>query len=777
MATGRRLARRPVVVLCTLPLVSVAVLCLAALCAPCPHPLAGRDFSPIVEDRDGNLLRLALTQDHKYRLHTRVADIPPRALEAILAYEDRWFWQHPGVNMLALIRSCAAMLLGGRRMGGSTITMQVARLAFGLKTATITGKLRQIWLALCLERHYDKGDILEAYFSLAPYGGNVEGLAAASQVYFHKWPERLTDAESEALMLVPQNPVARRPATDNATFVSAVRRQWHGDGEYAPLRIFAPADLPFRAPHVCDELLAGRDADSAGTRIRTTISLPLQQKVEHYLSRFVARHASRGLDNAAALLLHWPSMEIRALAGSADFFADGISGQLDGTRARRSPGSTLKPFIFALGLEQGLIHPHTLMLDTPRSFAGYDPENFDRSFRGPIPAAEALRASRNIPALSLAARLRNPNLFGFLKRAGVDFLSSEEHYGLALVLGGAEVTMREMAALYAMLANGGAWQAPRLVRGPTPPSGPAQGGANAVLGLLSPEAAFVTLSMLEDGNPDHRVTSRGGVTLPLRFKTGTSNGFRDAWTCGIVGPYVLVVWVGNFDNRPNPLLVGGQVAAPLFVDMARGLARDEAMQDTLAEPAPGLNVQKIDVCAATGDLELDMCREHVTSWFIPGVSPVKPTGVLRTIHVDRTTGLRACLPEEGRTEERIWEFWPSEMAAMFARAGLPKPAPPAFEQQCRDMAATGRAPRIQQPREGLAYHASLASGGTASIALMAHADADAGTLHWFVNGVHAGDTAPGEVLVWQSGPGELHILVTDDARRSASRSLVVSAAP
>jgi len=756
--------------LCLLTALVSAVLLyvwLVLVFVPCPHPLEGRGFSRCVTDRNGELLRLSLAPDQKYRIRISLEQIPPEALNAVLEYEDRYFWWHPGVNPLSLLRAAVNMALGGRRMGGSTITMQVARLAYGLKTGSLPDKLRQIGMALHLERHYSKADILEAYFNLAPYGGNVEGLGAAALIYFHKSASRLNEDESAALMLVPQNPVARRPSSRNAAFMEAARRQWHGNTEYAPLRVFSPADLPFAAPHLCAELLAQAKADDP-TELRSTLDLAIQGRLESELARYTARHAAYGLNNAAALLVHWPSMEVRALVGSARFHDASIQGQVDGTRARRSPGSTLKPFIYALGLEQGLIHPQSLMADSPRSFAGYDPENFDKSFRGPLSAAAALRSSRNVPALSLAARL-HPDLYDFLRRADVRFLSDRDHYGLSLVLGGAEVTMREMAGLYAMLANGGVWRPLRLSAAET--------GGQESRTLLSPEAAFVCLKMLEENTPDRLIPSQGGAVLPLRFKTGTSNGFRDAWAAGLFGPYVLVIWVGNFDNTSNPLLVGGLAAAPLFTDVARALAAAQPMRDTSAFPQPGLNVEETEVCTATGDLDTSLCDDTCMTWYIPGVSPLRSSGIFRRIHVDKVTGLRACAPEQGRTEEKIWEFWPSDLAAMFELAGRPKAPPPPFEEGCREQLPPGNPPVIMQPKQGLTFHASLAHGGKAQLALMAHADSDAGRLRWFVNSRHAGDSAAGTPLIIEVGPGLLHTLVVDEAGRSAARVIEVRAAP
>ncbi|MEG6503015.1 transglycosylase domain-containing protein, partial [Desulfovibrio sp. 1214_IL3152] len=239
--------------------------------APCKHPLDGISFSRVVYDSKGGLMRLSLSNDQKYRIHTRLSDIPPAAVDSVLRYEDRYYWHHPGVNVAALARAGVSLLTGQRLMGGSTITMQVVRLAHGLETGKIGAKLRQIVLALQLEWHFSKEDILEAYFNLAPYGGNVEGLGAAAMVYFHKTPEQLTPGESTALMLVPQNPVRRRPASDNKHFMAAFSRLesvWHGRQEHAPLRVYGPEDLPFTAPHLSAELLQQPDG---GRSLRTTL--------------------------------------------------------------------------------------------------------------------------------------------------------------------------------------------------------------------------------------------------------------------------------------------------------------------------------------------------------------------------------------------------------------------------------------------------------------------------------------------------------------------------
>ena len=749
--------------------------------APKPPLLDGVDFSPLVLDREGEPLRMGLTRDEKFRLRVRLDEIAPEAVNAALRYEDRHFYRHPGVNPFSMLRAGLSMLGGSRRMGGSTITMQVARLRLGLYTTTVAGKLEQMARALQYEYHYEKSEILEAYFNLAPYGGNVEGIGAAARVYFHVPPSRLSFSESAALAVVPQNPVRRSPLNgpdfesararmvrlvlpgrDAAEKGGALGLRGSGEGKLPPLRVYAPSSLPFDAPHASSELLP---LSREGRPVRSFVDRRVQKILERAVQGFAARGRRYGLNNASALLIHWPSMEIRALVGSADFFSSPISGQVDGTRARRSPGSTLKPFIYALALDQGLIHPRTLLEDSPRSFSGYDPENFDRVFRGPLPAEEALRSSRNIPAILLASKLR-PGLFSFLQRAGVEFAFSEEHYGLSLVLGGAEVTMRELGGLYAMLANRGVWRQSRLFEGEK---------AHPAVALLSPEAAVVTLRMLEDGA--HFVRTSSGP-VPLRFKTGTSNGFRDAWTAGVVGPYVLVVWAGNFDNRANPLLVGGEVAAPLFADIAQALAFAEPdFADLVPRMHEGLNITREKVCTATGDIDTSLCREVTETWYIPGRSPTRSSGVFRTILIDRETGLRACEPVPGRTDEVVWEFWPSDLRAQFLRAGVVKPSPPPFGPGCGQTPVAGTPPRVISPKEGVIYQRRLSSPKTTGIALTASADADARAVFWFVKERFIGRAAPGETLLWQPEDGVHELRVVDDRGRASSQKVTVRTLP
>lgn len=731
-----------------------------------PPLLENIPFGRVALDAEGGLLRLRLAEDGRYRLRVGLDAVAPEAVRALLHYEDRYFYLHPGVNPCALIRAAAQTLFGGsRRMGASTISMQVARLRLGLRTASLEGKLRQIWAALLLERHYTKQELLEAYFNLAPYGGNIEGIEAAARIYFGKTAARLSDLECHALAVVPQNPVRRDPARGGEFRQARARleRELSGLGPEAPvppLRVRSPARLPFGAPHLVTELLGdGPEAVEGGT-VRTCIAPGLQRLLEEALAVHAGRLRRYGITNAAAILVHAPTMQVRALAGSAEFFSAAVSGQVDGTRARRSPGSTLKPFIYALALEEGLIHPLTLLNDSPRSFGGYDPENFDRGFRGPLPAREALRASRNLPAITLAEQLRSPGLYGFLRKAGVRLAQGPEHYGLALVLGGAEVSLRELAALYAMLANQGLWQPLRLTLDER---------REAPRRLLSPEAAHVTLRMLE--REDLALSGAGGAVLPVRCKTGTSNGFRDAWTAGVFGEYALVVWVGNFDNSASPRLVGAETALPLFMEIGRGVAGRQPLRDRVRDAERNLNVITLQVCAATGDLDVSRCADTAETLFIPGVSPTRDSGVLRPILIDTATGLRACDASSGGTTTVYWEFWSTEQRRIFAQAGISKPLPPEWLPECRaaDRRGNGgKPPRILLPKKKVTYHHAGGASGR-GIPLQASTEADVKRVHWFAGSVHLGVSAPDEILFWHppAGKSVVELVAVDDKGRSA----------
>ncbi|WP_440495458.1 penicillin-binding protein 1C, partial [Serratia sarumanii] len=558
----------------------MAVFLLALLLAAIrlwPHPplWQGLPQSSVYYDRHGALLRITLANDDRYRLWTPLEQVSPLAVRGLLLHEDRWFYYNPGFNPVSLMRGFwRSYVAGGKMQGGSTISMQLARMRWHLNTRTPGGKLLQVLRAVQLELSYSKRDILEAYLNYAPYGRNIESIGAASLIYFAKSPKDLTLPEALTLAVLPQSPSYRlEPKTGvlGAALTQARNRlfqRWQRvyptDASQQtlfrlPLALRQPEQVPYIAPHFIEQLrqqtqqLVQRD-----TRVDTTLDAGLQRLVERQVNAFIARNRSRGIQNAAVLLVDSRDMGVRALVGSADYYNRPIQGQVNGTNAKRSPGSTLKPLIYALGMEQGVLHPMTILKDVPSSFGAYAPENFDRRFLGPVTATDALNFSRNIPAVYVASQLRQPTFYQFLRLTGVANMANESHYGLSLVLGGGEVTAQELAKLYALLANRGELRPLRMQLNEA---------ESTPVRLLSEEASFITLDMLRQHRRPGDTLAQRSSSLPVYWKTGTSWGFRDAWSVGIFGPYVLVVWEGNFDGRGNNALVGAEAAAPLFFNI------------------------------------------------------------------------------------------------------------------------------------------------------------------------------------------------------------------
>jgi len=771
------------------------------------EPLATRiASSTAIFDRHGKLLRLTLASDQQYRLWTPIDAVSPQFIEALLLHEDRHFHRHPGFNPVSLLRAAAASVTGDVRVGGSTLTMQLARLMYGLNTRTVPGKLEQIARAVMLELRYSKRDLLEAHLNLMPYGGNIQGVGAASLVYFGKPAARLDLAETLSLVLIPQSPARRAPAAQEPAELRAARmrlfERWlerhprdAGTMQYVAqlMRYGQLGDLPFGAPHFTDQVLRRARAEDASAHVGsragermagrfagsrrslearvadehalvTTLDASLQHLMQKVLRGYVRERRDVGIHNAAALLVDARDLSVRALVGSADFFSADISGQVNGTQAKRSPGSTLKPFIYALAIDQGLIHPLTVLKDAPTSFGPFSPENFDGRFLGPITATDALIRSRNVPAVALSAQLARPSLYEFLRGAGVSRMASEQHYGLALALGGGEVTMEELAVLYGAIANRGRLAPLRYLAHEPVRAGPR---------ILSEESSFMTLEILRSTPRPEDLAVRRRNTIPVGWKTGTSWGFRDAWTAGVLGPYVLIVWLGNFDGQGNPAFVGIQAAAPLFFRLVDAIAANEK----LVEPAHRLppRLARVEVCSASGDLPNAECPQLSTSWYIPGVSPIRVSQVHRRVWIDTRTGMQVCPPYDPRyTRSEVFEFWSTDLLQLFAQAGMPRRRPPPGAACHRD-AAGGTPPRITSPVTAATYAVHIGRIGEQPIPLAANADGEVRRLHWFVNESYVGTGTPGVALPWlPTRAGRYTVRAVDDRGRADSRELSIA---
>jgi len=540
----------------------VLAACAGGVYALGPAPL-GKNlaYSHVVLDREGRLLRAYATQEGRWRLPVAAKDVDPRFLRLLFVYEDKRFYEHGGVDPLSMVRAAYQFVTSGHVVsGGSTITMQLARLLEPREHRTLGAKLRQIVRALEIEHALGKDDILALYLTLAPYGGNLEGVRAASLAYFGKEPRKLSLAEAALLVALPQSPELRRPDRSPETARAARDRVLDriAAAGVAPRDEIARAktqsvpherkQLPMLAPHAADQVVS-LEPDKRVHRL--TIDLPLQKSLQGLAFE---RARTLGPDISVAILaVDNASGEVRARVASADYSDTRRSGQVDMTQALRSPGSTLKPFIYGLGFEDGLIHPETLIDDKPSRYGNYAPENFDLTFQGTVTIRRALQLSLNVPAIAVLGKVGVSRLSARLTQTGAALvLPKNEAPGLAMGLGGVGVRLADLVMLYTALARQGSAMA-LSERADAAPQNPTR--------LLDPVAAWYVGNVLMGAPPpDNAPHGR------IAFKTGTSYGYRDAWAIGFDGRMTIGVWVGRPDGAPVPGLYGRASATPILFD-------------------------------------------------------------------------------------------------------------------------------------------------------------------------------------------------------------------
>ncbi|MBY5770260.1 penicillin-binding protein 1C [Rhizobium leguminosarum] len=547
-----------------------------------PPPLdRANAVSAEVLDADGQLLRAFATSEGRWRLKTTVPEVDPQFLRMLIAYEDQRFYDHGGIDPWALGRAAAQLVGNGRIVSGaSTLSMQVARLIEPREGRSLSAKLLQLVRAVQIERRLSKEEILDLYLTHAPYGGNLEGVRAASLAYFGKEPRRLTVAEAALLVALPQLPERRRPDRNLKAAEAARKRvldrvavaEAVGDGEAERAEgVAIPArrmQLPALAAHVAEAALRN---EPTVLKHQTTLKKQVQQGLEA-----VARAAAMKLGPKLSLAMVMADAQTGAIVGevgSADYFDASRSGWIDMTRVNRSPGSTLKPFIYGLAFEQGLVSQETIIEDRPADFFGYRPRNFDMSYQGDVTVREALQLSLNVPAVKLLDAVGPSRLMVRFRRAEVHpVLPPNEAPGLAIGLGGVGITLKDLVQLYTALANRG--QPVRLGDGVTGEPAKLDGEP-----LLEPVAVWNVADILSGVIPPAGAPQRG-----IAYKTGTSYGYRDAWSVGYDGRYVLGVWVGRPDNSAVPGLTGYGTAAPILFE---GFAKSGIATTPLPRPPAG----------------------------------------------------------------------------------------------------------------------------------------------------------------------------------------------
>ena len=721
----------------------LAVLLLLDLCFPPPLPRL-RDISTLVVARDGTPLRAFADARGLWRYPATLEGVSPLYLQALLNYEDRQFWRHPGINPWALLRAGGQWLRSGHIVsGGSTLTMQVARI-LDAHSRTPWGKLKQLLRALQLEVHLSKRQILQVYLERAPYGGTIEGVEAASWAYLGKPAAQLSHAEAALLAVLPQSPSRLRPdrhpeaaraARDKVLERMAALGVWTrvqvDDARIEPV-VARSLQRPLYAALLAQHL---HSAHPYATRITTTIDAELQRALEERVSAYFSQLPER--TSAALLVVDNASLEARAYIGSVAFGDARRLGHVDMVQAWRSPGSTLKPFLYGIALDDGLIHSESLLVDAPQSFGDYRPGNFNAAFNGPVGAAEALRLSLNVPAVDLLDRVGPARFAARLDNAGIKLrLPRGSAPNLALILGGAGAQLQELVGAYAAFNRGGIAGRVRY----TP------GDARIERRVISPGAAWIVREILQ-ANPrpgDGRGTFDTTTRPQVAWKTGTSYGFRDAWAIGSTRRYTVGVWVGRPDGTPLPGQYGAVTALPLMFEVVDALPR--ASGDTAPAPRP-VNVSELDICWPLGraaqSTSIPLCRRRMHAYALDGVVP--PTlaerdaqrwqGGVERFDVDARTGERLsadCRLPHLRQSAEIAR-WPALLSAWLSPADRQASQLPALAADC---AADGREASAALRIDGVADGATLARapGSAQAVRLQLRVLGSEARIDWLLDG-------------------------------------------
>lgn len=732
-----------------------------------PPPLQARRApqAQVVVARDGTPLRAFPDRQHIWRHPVRLEDVSPRYIEALIGFEDRAFWWHSGVNPWALLRAGVLWLQNGRIVsGGSTLTMQVARL-LEPTPRTPAGKLRQIVRALQIELRCSKREILEIHLSLAPMGGVLEGVEAASRAYLGKSAQRLSESEAALLAALPQAPSLlrpdRHPERARAARDKVLQRmagRWSAsaiaDARQEPV-IAQPVREPLLAPLFAERL---RRLQPHAARIESTLDAAMQQMVEQILATRLGILPPRV--SMAALLIDNATLEVRAYAGSADFRDSERFAHVDMVQAARSPGSALKPFLYGLALDEGLIHSESLLADVPQSFAGYQPGNFQASFSGPVSVSEALQRSLNVPAVEVLERIGAPRFVSLLRRGGLRLeLPPGASANLSVILGGAAVNLEELVGAYSALARAGVSGRPRYLAG----------SPLVESRMLSEGAAFIIRDVLESGGPVARMVDGGiGSRRGIAWKTGTSFGFRDAWAVGVSDRHTAGVWVGRPDGTPNPGFFGANIAAPLLLDLFAGIDDSPPAART---PPPGVSSARI--CWPLGTrsegLPATLCHQQRTAWILDDTAPPTFPDRLRngparlTDHRDPATGQRVrpgCAGGAMRAVEVA--RWPAALEPWLDPALRVRVLPPPWTAACSSgEGGSGNGLRIVGLSNGETIRRA-GDGPPATLRLEARGGEE--ELIWLLNGRQVGRVPARQAFTLSfAEPGSFQITVLDRA--------------
>lgn len=723
---------------------------------PLPAEKLENDYSQVYLDKDGGLLRISLSKESKYRVKLKLDDISGYIKKGFIIYEDKYFYYHGGINPVSAVRAFYNNTKYGRKTAGaSTITMQIAKIMeHNNRKRSFILKIAEAFRALQLEARYSKKELFEIYLNTVPMGGNIEGVGAASYLYFGKPAKDLSFGQSALLISIPKSPSLNRPdicgslsKTARACVLDRIYKDMNineNGKEHAKLETVPKTRFvnPFTAPNL---VLRTRRINS-NTLKNTTIDLSLQKYCENIMKTNINKLKKHGVYNGAMIIVDNNSMNVTAYVGSVNFNDKDNSGQINGAYVKRSPGSLLKPFLYARGVEKGLITPKKIIFDIERNYDGYAPANYLRKYLGCVTALDSLVWSLNVPAVNLEFDLKKEGLYGFLKDTRLLNIESQNNNpGLSLVLGSYAFSLEDMVKLYACLANKGVFRELKFLREDFPNTGKR---------ILSEEACFLISDMLsQTERPDlpqcwEFTSNRGKVA----FKTGTSFGLKDAWCIGYNPDYTIGVWFGNMNCKGSPSLTGFKTSAPVVVEAFNYLTR---YKDSWYKKPAGIEIR--DVCAISGEPSGIFCKKILNDYFIPGVSAVKVCSVHKSVKISKKDNFEVCGEcMNGRLNdytEKIYEVRPPDISTYLRKNGNTNLAIPPHNPLCSAIDRDKNL-RIKSPLKNGHYVICKAlPSEKQKIALKAECNTNSEEIYWKVDDILFAKGSPDKIFFINPDPG------------------------
>lgn len=730
------------------------------------------EYSPVITSHDSTVIHSFLTSDDKWRMYTELPELTPQLKRTIIYKEDKYFRYHFGINPVSIIRAFIKNTLQGKRTSGaSTITMQVARL-LEPKERTYINKFIEMFRALQLEWHMKKDEILQLYLNLVPYGSNIEGVKSASLIYFGKAPDHLSIAEIATLSIIPNRPVSLKLGYNN-DYIEKERNKWLKrflkaglfntkyieDALEEPLNAYRH-EVPKMAPHISYTL---KSEYPQSRIIRTNIDLEIQQKIQKIVTDYARHQYFQNIKNATALIVENRSRKVISYIGSADFYNETDGGQVDGIKAVRSPGSTLKPLLYGMAFDKGLITPKSVLSDVPATFGGYDPENYDGKYYGNITTEHALYNSLNVPAVKVLSMIDVGSFLDKLVKSGFRQIERDrDDLGLSAILGGCGSTLEELTGLYCTLANRGKYGKLSYLN--------KADSESAETVILSEQSAYMITDILTQlTRPDLPVNWESFAHMPkIAWKTGTSYGRRDAWSIGYNNKYTIGVWVGNFSGEGVPELSGADKAAPLLFRIFNAVDYDSE-EDWYSMPDElGFRY----VCSETGKIPNEYCESQVIDYFIPGVSPAVVCDHLKTVYINPDSSVSyctTCKPDAGY----IKAYYPNhapEIITWYDENNIKYLKIPPHNPDCERL-MTGIAPDITSPVNENEYFVDIKD--SMHIMLSCNAANDVDKVYWYINNKFYKSAPANKKIFFQPPEGRVHISCSDDKGRNSDVNIIV----